>query len=164
MAVTTPAVDYPDIFRTYIVQGAQQTLAQVRQCEDLGRQPAMRDTILHMLDFILTHPATVAQGLEILERLAPQMEQAGYWESWMPYLQQGLHQSQMFGDTHAEARPLVGHPLSTAEPTRPGISSFAAKRDRLCKRGRYGASGQSIESVGLCRASATVLHRQSARG
>lgn len=104
MDVTTPAADYPNIFRTYIVQGAQQTLAQVRQCEDLGRQPAMRDTILHMLDFILTHPATVAQGLEILERLAPQMEQAGYWESWMPYLQQGLHQSQTFGDTHAEAR------------------------------------------------------------
>ena len=45
---------------------------------------------LHLLDFALESEAVWPQAREVLLRLAPQMEQAGYRDNWQPYLERAI--------------------------------------------------------------------------
>jgi tetratricopeptide (TPR) repeat protein len=106
MAVDTAApplmTDYPAIFRGYIVRNTQDVLARVRQAGAI-LPPAERDQALHTLSYALKLPEAWPDTRALLLTMAPKMEQAGYRDEWMPYLEEGIQQSQALDDPEAEA-------------------------------------------------------------
>lgn len=106
MAVETATplrmTDYPVIFRGYIVRSAQDILARVQQIEGL-LPSAEREQALHTLSYALNLPEAWPDACALLLTMAPKMEQAGYRDEWIPYLEQGVQQSQTLDDFEAEA-------------------------------------------------------------
>jgi tetratricopeptide (TPR) repeat protein len=106
VAVETAApplmTDYPAIFRGYIVRNTQDILARVRQTGAI-LPPAEREQALHTLSYALKLPEAWPDARALLLTMAPKMEQAGYRDEWMPYLAQGIQQSQALDDPEAEA-------------------------------------------------------------
>jgi tetratricopeptide (TPR) repeat protein len=106
MAVDTTApplmTDYPAIFRGYIVRNTQDVLDRVRQAGTI-LPPAERDQALHTLSYALKLPEAWPDTRALLLTMAPKMEQAGYRDEWMPYLEEGIQQSQTLDDPEAEA-------------------------------------------------------------
>lgn len=95
---------FPSLFREYIANGALAALAQVEQSNEVLWQQDERDTLLHLLNFVLSAPATASIGVKILAALAPQMERTGGWDRWIPYLHKGAEQCERLQDSHANAR------------------------------------------------------------
>ena len=106
MAVSTAAVttmtDYPAIFRGYVVRSTQHILSVIRQAGAI-LPPEDRDQALHTLSYALKLPEAWPDARALLLIMAPKMEQAGFRDEWIPYLQQGADQSQQIGDTEAGA-------------------------------------------------------------
>jgi tetratricopeptide (TPR) repeat protein len=106
MAVSTATAatmtDCPAIFRGYIVKSTQHILARVRQAETI-LPSADCDQALHTLSFALKLPEAWPDTRDLLLTMAPKMEQAGFRDEWMPYLEQGIQQSQQFSDLEAAA-------------------------------------------------------------
>ena len=106
MAVITAApftmTEYPSIFRGYIVRSAQHILARVRQAGYILPDDD-REQALHTLSYALKLPEAWPDTRALLLEMAPKMEQAGYRDEWMPYLEQGIEQSQMWDDAPAAA-------------------------------------------------------------
>ena len=94
--------DYPAIFRGYIVRNTQDILARVQQAGAI-LPPAEREQALHTLSYALKLPEAWPDTRTLLLTMAPKMEQAGYRDEWMPYLAQGIQQSQYLDDIEAEA-------------------------------------------------------------
>lgn len=106
MAVSTvsapPVTDYPVIFRAYIVKSTQHILAKVRQAGAI-LPPADRNQALHTLSYAFKLPEAWSDTRQLLLAMAPKMEQAGYRDDWIPFLEQGIYQSQYFDDAEVEA-------------------------------------------------------------
>lgn len=102
-AAIAPAVtDYPSRFKGYIVKSVAHLLNQMGQFGP-GLPPPDRDQALHTLTYALKLPEGWHQTRDLLLRLAPKMEQAGYRDEWIPYLEQGIRQGQQAGDIEAQA-------------------------------------------------------------
>lgn len=90
-------------FHHYIRAGVQASLARVRSAEhvvpEVDRQQAW-----HILSFALNVPEVWEVTRVLLLSLAPKMEQAGFREEWIPYLEQGLCCAQNLGDRQVMAQ------------------------------------------------------------
>ncbi len=84
-------------FTTYIIAGAQASLARVQAAEYVVPE-ADRQQAWHLLSFALKLDEAWPVTRELLLALAPKMEMAGHWEGWIPYLTKGIHCAQKFGD------------------------------------------------------------------
>jgi tetratricopeptide (TPR) repeat protein len=93
---------YATRFREYIVQSVAHILVSVRATDALLPDD-IRVQALHTLSYALSLPEAWLATRELLLCMAPKMEQAGFRDEWIPYLEQGLHQSQSLGDTRIEA-------------------------------------------------------------
>jgi tetratricopeptide (TPR) repeat protein len=93
---------YPDTFRHYIARGADCVLAQVQATAGLLPHET-RVQALHVLSYALNLSAAWPAVRDLLLAMAPKMEQAGYRDEWIPYLEKGLAQSQAQGDHRAYA-------------------------------------------------------------
>jgi tetratricopeptide (TPR) repeat protein len=92
---------YLTLFHDYIQSGLQQSLERVRAAEPLVTEPD-RQQAWHLLSYAFGAETGWLSTRELLLELAPKMEQAGYREEWIPYLEQGIQQSQKVGDGIAE--------------------------------------------------------------
>jgi tetratricopeptide (TPR) repeat protein len=101
-AVPPLMTDYPAIFRGYIVRNTQDILARVQQAGAV-LPPAERKQALHTLSYALKLPEAWPDTRTLLLTMAPKMEQAGFRDEWIPYLAQGIQQSQILDDPEAEA-------------------------------------------------------------
>lgn len=104
MAVTPPIpdTDYAALFRTYIQRSVQFALADAR-----ATGPALpvdeRDQALHTLQYALATASAWEDARELLKVIAPKLEQAGYREGFIPYLQQGIAQCAANGELAHQA-------------------------------------------------------------
>lgn len=90
------------LFTNYISAGVQASLDRVRAAEYTVPE-ADRQQAWHILSFALDAPTAWQVTRELLLALAPKMEQAGFREEWIPYLEKGLHCAQNIGDRQAAA-------------------------------------------------------------
>lgn len=101
MSKTHLSKNYATIFRDYVINSIQNTLAKIPPGEILS--PEERDQALHVLSYALKRPGVWSDTRDLLLALAPKMEQAGMRDEWIPYLEQGLEHSQAHGDDEATA-------------------------------------------------------------
>lgn len=101
-ATNTAAPDFPTLFRQYIVNSVQATLAAIPQDDALLTTEA-RDRALHVLSFALKWADVWPSTRDVLLLLAPKLEQAGHRDDWLPYLEAGITLSQACADPGAEA-------------------------------------------------------------
>lgn len=101
-ATDTAAPGFPALFREYIVNSVQATLADMPPGDALLTAD-MRDRALHVLSFALKLEAVWPSTRDLLLLLAPKLEQAGHRDDWLPYLAAGVTLSQHCGDALAEA-------------------------------------------------------------
>ncbi len=106
-SLMAPATD--TLFTTYMIAGVQVSLDRVRATASLVPE-ADRQQAWHILSFALDVAAAWPVTSELLLALAPKMEQAGFREEWIPYLEKGLHAAQKAGDhlTVAECALQIG--------------------------------------------------------
>jgi len=97
-----PEPDYADLFKLYIVQSAESTLATLA-ADVAADWDEAHERALHILSFSLALPAAWPTTRELLLQLAPKMEQAGHRDDWLPYLERGVTRSQAQADPLAEA-------------------------------------------------------------
>lgn len=101
-AAGQPEGGYAALFREYIQRGVQARLAAVRSAG-----PALpveeREQSLHTLEFALELPDAWPEARELLIVLAPKLEQAGYRQDWIPFLQRGIEQCRESGDAAGQA-------------------------------------------------------------
>lgn len=90
------------LFHTYITAGVEASLSRVQAAEHIVPE-ADRQQAWHILSFALNVPAAWPVTRDLLLALAPKMEQAGFREEWLPYLEKGLHCAQRMGDDRAAA-------------------------------------------------------------
>jgi len=104
MAITAQRASnhYPQIFRAFILRTLQGSVAQV-QTSGQALSTVVRDQALHTLTFALKLTEAWPLTRTLLLELAPKMEQMGQRDEWIPYLEQGLQQSQQFNDREAVA-------------------------------------------------------------
>lgn len=106
MAVDPPPGQPPDayaaLFRQYIQRGAQATLVAV-QTAGTALPAEQREQSLHSLDFALGLPDAWPEARALLLALAPRLEQAGFRQDWIPFLQRGIEQCQAAGDMAGQA-------------------------------------------------------------
>ncbi|MCQ3976645.1 MAG: hypothetical protein DPW09_24700 [Anaerolineae bacterium] len=101
-AMVPTVTDYPSRFRGYIVKSVAHLLNRMGQFGMVLPFPD-RAQALHTLTYALKLPEGWPQTRELLLSLAPKMEQAGYRDEWIPYLEQGIRQGQQAGDMEAQA-------------------------------------------------------------
>jgi len=94
--------DFPSLFRQYITNSLEVTLAAIPRDGAL-LSAEIRDRALHVLSFALKQPDFWPCTRDLLLLLAPKLEQAGHREDWLPYLTAGLKQSLALGDVQTEA-------------------------------------------------------------
>lgn len=94
--------DFPGLFRRYIAKSVQITLASIPQDAAVLTEE-VRERALHVLSFALKMEDVWSTTRDLLLLLAPKLEQAGYRDDWLPYLEAGLKLSQACDDGRAEA-------------------------------------------------------------
>lgn len=103
MTVTKPRMrDYPTIFRSYIVKSTQHILVKIQHAGPI-LSAYDREQALHTLSYALKLPEAWPDTRALLLTIAPRMEQAGYRDEWLPYLEEGLDQSRLFNDEETAA-------------------------------------------------------------
>lgn len=146
---SSPApADYSSMFRQYIVRGAEQTLTVVA-----GQSPMDTDertqallTLTYAMDLPEAWPVT----RDLLVALAPRLEQAGYRDEWIPYLEQGVERCRTAGDSAAEGELL--HQLAM----------ICQLLGRLADaRRHYAQSSECFARLGDGRRQARALNRQA---
>lgn len=85
------ATDYAALFRTYIQRSAHAVLTEARTIQT-ALSTDERDQALHTLQYALGTVDAWPDARELLKIIAPKLEQAGYREGFIPYLQQGIAQ------------------------------------------------------------------------
>jgi tetratricopeptide (TPR) repeat protein len=90
---------YSDIFLRQVINSLRYAIDSVRGKTVLDE--SSRDHALHNVKLGLEHPQAWSCARELLLLLAPIMEQAGWREDWIPYLEMGLTQSVTFSDWKA---------------------------------------------------------------
>ena len=90
------AVNYSEMFYRYIMRSAEYILACVQQ-ETSRLSIDEQELGMHTLNFTLKLPEAWPVTRNLLLAMAPKMEQAGYRDEWMVYLESGIEQSQKVG-------------------------------------------------------------------
>ena len=98
----TNVTTYPERFQTYIAWSVEHVLQAVPQNEE-PLPATVRDQALHVLSFALVSEEAWPATRALLLAIAPKMEQAGYWDEWIPYLEKGRMQSQELEDLKVQA-------------------------------------------------------------
>lgn len=96
-----PPPDYPALFRQYVVRSVTATRSAMA-ARPGALTDELRDQALHVLSFALKLAEAWPATRELLLLLAPKMEQAGYRDDWIPYLERGVALSQAQDDRRAE--------------------------------------------------------------
>jgi tetratricopeptide (TPR) repeat protein len=96
------AEEYTARYATYVARALQLALDGVAATPGLLHDDLL-DHALHMLEMTLTADTLWPQVRELLLALAPKLEQAGYHEQWLPYLNMGWQQSERHDDQKASA-------------------------------------------------------------
>jgi tetratricopeptide (TPR) repeat protein len=101
---------YRTLFQDYLDAGLQLVLAQVQATEPLVPDELRRQA-WHLLSYAFESDAAWPLARDLLLALAPKMEQAGFRDEWIAYLEQGVRRSQLLGDglTAAECQLHIGH-------------------------------------------------------
>lgn len=99
---TSPEADYVAIFEGYVLQSVRRLLARVRR-SGAALPDADQRQAQHTLSYALKFPVAWPEVRALLLAIAPKMEQAGQRDDWIPFLEQGLRQSQARGDAEAAA-------------------------------------------------------------
>lgn len=103
--VTDPSLsgnDYLAVFKRHIVKRTHVILGRVQQTGAVLPAETLKQA-LHILEYSFKLPEAWPDTRTLLLRMAPKMEQAGYRDEWIPYLRQGIHQSQQLRDEETEA-------------------------------------------------------------
>lgn len=140
--------DYSFIFRQYIVRGAEQTLTRVTgeaPIDSDGREQALL-TLSYAMDLPDAWPVT----RDLLVALAPRLEQAGYRETWIPYLERGVEKCRAAGDSAAEGELL--HQLGM-------IHQLLGQLEEA--RSQFAESATCFAGAGDQRRQARALNRQA---
>jgi len=93
--------DYLNVFKQHIGRRAQVIQGDVQQAETILPDKTMKQA-LRLLDHSLKLAEVWPDTRALLLTIAPKMEQAGYRDEWMPYLEQGIRQSQTLADLEAK--------------------------------------------------------------
>ena len=150
MDTLAQSTDFPQLFREYILSSAQQALTQVQSSAEWVTTPDERDEILYALEFALDSSEASSLGFSLLEKLAPQMEQAGYRDDWIPYLQKGIARSRQEQNVAMEA----GLSLQLGI-----LQQLLANFDEAHRL--FESSLQGFQQIGDQRHQAQVLNRQA---
>ena len=104
--LSTPATasDYSSLFRQYVLRGIEQTLTTVADPSALDTQG--REQALLTLTYAMDLPEAWPVTRDLLVALAPRLEQAGYREEWIPFLEQGIERCRAAADSGAEGELL----------------------------------------------------------
>lgn len=78
-------------------------LAQIEQAAGLPPPEPVRRLAMYLLDGVLALPAHWPLASQLLVQLSPKMEQAGHRRDWLPYVEQGIEQSQALADARTTA-------------------------------------------------------------
>lgn len=100
---------YTALFQDYLRCGLAQVLTRVRAADPLPSEQD-RAQAWHLLTYAFQSTAAWPLTRDLLLTLAPKMEQAGFREAWLVYLDQGLVQAQQVADpaTAAELHLQIG--------------------------------------------------------
>lgn len=94
--------NYPELFRAFIVRSAVEVLRAIGPApRELAGDD--RDAALYSLSYALGLDAAWPVARQLLLRIAPRMEQAGFRDDWSRYLARGIECSQAAGDVAGEA-------------------------------------------------------------
>lgn len=145
-----------DFFTTYMIAGLQTSLERINAAPDIvpdiDRQQAW-----HLLSFALKVLKTWPNTRALLLALTPKMEQAGYWEEWIPYLERGVACSQQVNDCWAEARLQldIGH-------LQQRLGNYGQAEHYLTSALDYfhSVDDQDLSTFALCRLANCALHRR----
>lgn len=110
--LTTPALEYPELFQEYLERALQEIHESIENCG--SHLPDMlRDDALHLLKFGLQIRNAWITARKLLLILSPKMEIAGFRDEWISYLQQGVKIGESCQDfaTTAELRFQIGYLL-----------------------------------------------------
>ena len=88
---------YRDLFEQYVAAGIVHSLDTVRQDRQRVSEE-VRVQAWHLLSFALRTPRAWPVTATLLLELSPKMQQAGYREQWLAYLEEGLVYSRNAGD------------------------------------------------------------------
>ena len=88
---------YRDLFEQYVAAGVVQSLDTVRRDRQRVSEE-VRVQAWHLLSFALRTPRAWPVTATLLLELSPKMQQAGYREQWLAYLEAGLVYSSNAGD------------------------------------------------------------------
>jgi tetratricopeptide (TPR) repeat protein len=102
IASSSSGDDYLTVFKRHIVKRTQIILTRVQQAGAVLPAKTLKQ-VLHILEYSLKLPEAWPDTRALLLTMAPKMEQAGYRDEWIPYLRQGIHQSQQLRDEETEA-------------------------------------------------------------
>lgn len=94
---------YGDIFLRYIGIGLRQAQLRVAQSPN-SLTDAERTQVWHLLDYGLALPQSWEIARDLMLTLTPLMEQAGFRDDWLTYLEKGVEQAAQGGDLMAEAQ------------------------------------------------------------
>ena len=97
-----PRANYPAMFREYIFRSANYILDKIEETTD-SFPTDQQELALHTLPYTFKLPEAWPLTRKLVLLIAPKMEQAGYRDDWMAYLESGIKQSQQLGDAQAEA-------------------------------------------------------------
>lgn len=99
MEVNIP--NYATLFHTGIVRSAEYVLARIESpTGDLRVKDKKR--ALHLINYALKLDEAWQVARALLLAMAPKMEQAGYRDEWIAFLERGIDQSDKLGDLDAE--------------------------------------------------------------
>ncbi|MBV7333600.1 tetratricopeptide repeat protein [Chloroflexi bacterium TSY] len=101
------AIDNSDperLFRHYILKNLESALSSVKASKDAGLSDEIRERALHSLDYGLEVAEAWPLVRKLLLRIAPKMEQAGYRNKWIEYLEIGTRQSRSLQDVSTEGK------------------------------------------------------------
>lgn len=93
---------YSEHFHKYIAKSVRYLLSEVQATDTLLAEDLCKQA-LHTLSYALDLNAVWPDAQALLFCMAPKMEQAGYRDDWLPYLEQGIEQSRAMKHLAAEA-------------------------------------------------------------
>jgi len=128
---------HQSLFVRYIVAGVTTSWQQVQATDSPIPEP-VRQQAWHILSFALDVPVAWPMTHMLLLALAPKMEQAGFRDAWIPYLEKGFVCAQAAGDEQTAAEcelqlgllyRLLSRFAEATQWTTASVEHFAAQGD-----------------------------------
>jgi len=101
--MTRSEFDAPAVFRAHIQNNVRYALKQAPSAKDPPPPAHARAQMLLALDYAMALPEIWPLTRALVLKLAPKMEQVGYRQEWIGYLQRALEQSKQANDIASEA-------------------------------------------------------------